>query len=244
MKKLHAMMMVLVLFVALGCTAFADRIVDSAAQQESWLRESLTTCGWTEKNGDRVTLDIEPVFLAEDDFIVRVELSNGAFESTKYLYSCRYDTEVHILMADSVTAFTETYADENSEPEINQLGERECHAEFELDEDGFLILRDNDADESNGEIYLMGFEKVSGEEKGEEISDEIKAFFEKEQEGLLGVDYKPLRLMAREENWICVLAEATVVAPEADTYYALFYMDTTGAGETYIVLLSDDGSQG
>jgi hypothetical protein len=244
MKKLTAVLMALVLALAIGCSACADSVDELMAQQASWLKDSLTTCDWVEKNGDRVTLDIEPAFLVDSDFMVRVELSNGALESSEYTYMCTYDTEVHKLIASTVLFSTVVYADENSEPEITDMSENECHAEFSLDEDGFLVLMDNDADTDKGEIYLMGFERVPCDEKGGEVSEEIKAFFEKEQAGLMGVDYKPLRLLIQEENRICVLAEATVVYPGAQPYYALFFMDTTGAEDTYIVLLSDDDSEG
>ena len=41
-----------------------------------------------------------------------------------------------------------------------------------------------------------------------------------------------------------MLAEATVVYPGAEPYYALFFIDTTGAEQTYVVLLTDDDSEG
>ena len=244
MKKWTAVLMALILALAIGCSACADSVDELMAQQEAWLKDSLTTCDWAEKNGERISLEIQPNLEGDYQFQVMVSLSNGALESENYIYLCNYDMDTHKLLAGQVIHTNMVFESEESEPTFTFLGQKDCNAEFELDEEGFLILRDIDANESEDEIYLMGFERVPCDEKGEEISDEIQADFGKEQAGLLGVDYKPLKLLAEDAGRICVLAEAAVVYPGAQPYYALFYIDTTGVEQTGIVLLTDDGGEG
>lgn len=59
------------------------------------------------------------------------------------------------------------------------------------------------------------------------VTDELKAMFDKGLEGLLGVSYDPLILLGTQlvsgTNY-CFLCEATVVAPNAEPYYACVFL--------------------
>ena len=59
-----------------------------------------------------------------------------------------------------------------------------------------------------------------------EVTDEIRAQFDEAVQGLLGVNYEPLAVLAQQGNSICILCRATAVAPEAKPYYALVYLSS------------------
>ena len=69
-----------------------------------------------------------------------------------------------------------------------------------------------------------------------EMTEEAQAAFEKAMETLVGVDYVPVALLSEQVvagmNY-CILCEATVVYPGAETNYALVYIyeDTDGNAE-------------
>ena len=244
MKKLIAMTMVLVLALVLGCSALAESADEIMAQQESWLRESLTNTGWTEQGGDRITLDVEPDLENGSQFTVQVTASNGALESVELTYFCDYDLSIHVLNAKRLVCNKVVYADENAEDaEITCIYDRKSEASFELDEEGMLVLRDTDAVDDEYNISLMYFTKVPGTEKGQEMTEETRAACEKAISSLMGVSYTPLRLLAEKDGRMCVLCEAAVVAPGAETNYALLYIDPA-KNDTWVVLLTDDGSEG
>ncbi len=58
-----------------------------------------------------------------------------------------------------------------------------------------------------------------------EVTKEVRAVFESAMEGLVGVDYVPVAVLARRENTWCILCRATAVYPEARPYNALVYID-------------------
>ena len=66
-----------------------------------------------------------------------------------------------------------------------------------------------------------------------EMTEEVKALFEKAMEGLLGVDYEPLGALAEKEGTWCILCRATVVYPGAKPYYALVYVNESGVQNIY-----------
>ncbi len=66
-----------------------------------------------------------------------------------------------------------------------------------------------------------------------EMTEEVKALFEKAMEGLLGVDYEPLGALAEKEETWCILCRATVVYPGAKPYYALVYVNESGVQNIY-----------
>lgn len=247
MKKIIAVMMALVLALGLGCAVLADSAEDFMAAQEAWLKDSLTNCYWGSKTEERGSLFIEPNLESDTQFMVTVQLAQGALEATNYVYLCNYDLDIHMLKATKLMVVNETYEDENSEPAFERIGEYDCAATVELDEDGFLALRDDDAHlEGDDELFYMLFEKIECEAKGEELTDEIKAACEKALEGLLGVEYTPVKVLAQDGSKLCVLCEEKVVAPGAKTNYTLMYLDTASeaADNPSFVMLTDDGSEG
>ena len=71
---------------------------------------------------------------------------------------------------------------------------------------------------------------------GASLTDEARAALDKALEGLVGVDYVPVALLASQTvsgtNY-CILCEACVVYPDAQPYYALVYVceDLQGKAE-------------
>ena len=61
-----------------------------------------------------------------------------------------------------------------------------------------------------------------------EISDEVKALFDKAAETLVGVRYEPLAVLGQQGNLFCLLCRATVSYPDARPYHALIYLSTAG----------------
>lgn len=248
MRKLMAALMALVLALGLGCAALAESADTLAAQQAAWLPDSLTNSGWTEKDGNRITLDVEPCLEGDSPFKAAVTASDSASECVEWVYYCSFDPVIHKLLASRVTCSKEVWPDGADEPEITLIYDRESKAEFELDEEGFLVLRDSEAkDDNEYEISLIGFEKVTGSnEKGQDLTEEIQAACKEITGRLMGVSYTPLKLLAQEGTSVCVLCEATVVYPDAQPNLALLYFDTAKGSEAtpFIVLLTDDGSEG
>lgn len=248
MKKLMALLTALVLALAVGCAALAED--DMMARQESWLAESLTKVDWTTQ--DRIELDIVPNLDpgTEESFQAQVSASNGAFETVNWVFYCDYDPEIHVLVADREVCVLEEYAEDSEEAKVTPIYDRESKVTFELDEDGKTLVLRNGAETKEDDPYelsIVGFEKIeAGEGKGEEVTEELKESVRKAMEGLLGVKYEPLKLLAQKDTMMCVLCEATVVYPGAKPIYALLYFDTAeNSSETPgIVLLGDDGSEG
>ena len=142
MRKLMAALMALVLALGLGCAALAESADTLAAQQAAWLPDSLTNSGWTEKDGNRITLDVEPCLEGDSPFKAAVTASDSASECVEWVYYCSFDPVIHKLLASRVTCSKEVWPDGADEPEITLIYDRESKAEFELDEEGFLHLVD------------------------------------------------------------------------------------------------------
>ncbi len=247
MKKLTAMMIALVLAFALGCAAFAEHTGDLTVQQESWLRDSLTNTGWMEKNGNRITLDIEPDPDGEDEFKAVLIQSNGADESIVMTFYCNYDPYIHTLKADRVVCVRENYTESSSEPVVTPIYDRESQTVFKLDEDGTLLLRNEAYMEDNeNDIFLMGFTRVSGVEKGKKLSEEARKTCEKALDGILGAGCEPQMILAEKDTKLCVLCEASSAVPDSAPVFVLLFIDTAAENESFpsVVLLNDDGSEG
>ena len=82
-----------------------------------------------------------------------------------------------------------------------------------------------------------------------EITDEIKAVFEKGTEGLLGVDYEPYSYFASQlvaGTNHCILCMATPVVPDAESYFAFvfLYEDLEGNVELLDIVTMDEYLEG
>ena len=79
-----------------------------------------------------------------------------------------------------------------------------------------------------------------------ELSAEAKAAFDKAMEGLMGVNYTPVALLGTQlvsgTNY-SILAEATVVYPDAQPYYAVVtvYEDLQGKGKQFEIRIANTG---
>ena len=75
-----------------------------------------------------------------------------------------------------------------------------------------------------------------------EITDDVKAVFDKAMEGLVGVDYVPVAFLGSQvvagTNY-CLLCQATVVYPDAQPYYVLMYLYQDLSGYVEIMNIAD-----
>ena len=60
------------------------------------------------------------------------------------------------------------------------------------------------------------------------MTEEATRIFSKAMEGLVGVDYEPIGMLAEKEGLYCILCRATAVYPGAAPYYALVYVNEEG----------------
>ena len=60
------------------------------------------------------------------------------------------------------------------------------------------------------------------------MTDEVTEIFTKAMEGLVGVNYEPIGLLAEKEGTCCILCRATVVYPGAAPGYSLVYVNEEG----------------
>lgn len=96
---------------------------------------------------------------------------------------------------------------------------------------------------------LGGWELLSAEEAAES-GPEARAAFEQAAEGLLGVDYEPLILVARQivnGTDYCILCRARVVSPDAPSYFSLVYVNADLQGKAKILniaVLENTGAAG
>ncbi|MBR7040542.1 MAG: hypothetical protein IKI24_01730 [Clostridia bacterium] len=75
-----------------------------------------------------------------------------------------------------------------------------------------------------------------------EITEENKALFDKGMEKLLGVDYEPVAYLGSQivaGTNHCFLAQATVVAPDAQPAYKLVYLYENLEGEVEVLSIVD-----
>ncbi len=75
-----------------------------------------------------------------------------------------------------------------------------------------------------------------------EITDELKALFDKAFEGFVGVNYVPVAYLGSQVaagTNHCLLCQATVVYPGAQPYYALVYITQGLDGAASILSISE-----
>ena len=89
------------------------------------------------------------------------------------------------------------------------------------------------------ETMLVGGWRAS---ESPEITEEIKAMFDKAKEGLLGVDYVPVAYLGSQVvagTNHCLLCQATVVYPGAQPGYVLVYIYEDLEGNVEILNIAD-----
>lgn len=75
-----------------------------------------------------------------------------------------------------------------------------------------------------------------------EITDEVRAVFDKGLENLLGVDYTPVAYLGSQVvagTNHCVLAQARVVVPDAQPRYVLIYLYEDLQGDVELMNIAD-----
>lgn len=72
-----------------------------------------------------------------------------------------------------------------------------------------------------------------------ELTDDEKTAFEGAFDGLLGVSYEPLSVIAEKDTGYMVLCKGTVVYPDAVSYYTVVEIDKTEAGNLELQDISD-----
>jgi len=78
--------------------------------------------------------------------------------------------------------------------------------------------------------------------EGNALTEDAQAAFDKATEQLLGVDYKPVALLATQvvagTNY-CILCQATAVVPNAKPYWTLLYLYADLQGNVEIMNIYD-----
>lgn len=85
-----------------------------------------------------------------------------------------------------------------------------------------------------------------------EVTEEVRAIFDKATEGLLGVSYVPVCVLGVQGDTYCVLCKATVIYPNAEPNNVLMYVNEDGIQNIYELWIDkhdkkeevrDDGEQ-
>ena len=85
-----------------------------------------------------------------------------------------------------------------------------------------------------------------------EVTEEVRAIFDKATEGLLGVSYVPVCVLGVQGDTYCILCKATVVYPNAEPNNVLVYVNKDGIQNIYELWIDkhdkkeevrDDGEQ-
>ena len=85
-----------------------------------------------------------------------------------------------------------------------------------------------------------------------EVTEEVRAIFDKATEGLLGVSYVPVCVLGVQGDTYCILCKATVIYPNAEPNNVLMYMNEDGIQNIYELWIDkhdkkeevrDDGEQ-
>ena len=58
-----------------------------------------------------------------------------------------------------------------------------------------------------------------------EVTEEVRAIFDKATEGLLGVSYVPVCVLGVQGDTYCILCKATVIYPNAEPNNVLMYVN-------------------
>ena len=85
-----------------------------------------------------------------------------------------------------------------------------------------------------------------------EVTEEVRAIFDKATEGLLGVSYVPVCVLGVQGDTYCILCKATVIYPNAEPNNVLVYVNEDGIQNIYELWIDkhdkkeevrDDGKQ-
>ena len=85
-----------------------------------------------------------------------------------------------------------------------------------------------------------------------EVTEEVRAIFDKATEGLLGVSYVPVCVLGVQGDTYCILCKATVIYPNAEPKNVLMYVNEDGIQNIYELWIDkhdkkeevrDDGEQ-
>ncbi len=85
-----------------------------------------------------------------------------------------------------------------------------------------------------------------------EVTEEVRAMFDKATEGLLGVSYVPVCVLGVQGDTYCILCKATVIYPNAEPNNVLMYVNEDGIQNIYELWIDkhdkkeevrDDGEQ-
>lgn len=85
-----------------------------------------------------------------------------------------------------------------------------------------------------------------------EVTEEVRAIFDKATEGLLGVSYVPVCVLGVQGDTYCILCKATVIYPKAEPNNVLMYVNEDGIQNIYELWIDkhdkkeevrDDGEQ-
>ena len=85
-----------------------------------------------------------------------------------------------------------------------------------------------------------------------EVTEEVRAIFDKATEGLLGVSYVPVCVLGVQGDTYCILCKATVIYPNAEPNNVLIYVNEDGIQNIYELWIDkhdkkeevrDDGEQ-
>ena len=85
-----------------------------------------------------------------------------------------------------------------------------------------------------------------------EVTEEVRAIFDKATEGLLGVSYVPVCVLGVQGDTYCILCKATVIYPNAEPNNVLMYVNEEGIQNIYELWIDkhdkkeevrDDGEQ-
>jgi len=115
------------------------------------------TPGWNfvgEWQDERVTIGI---FETRAGYEVTAAASGNAFARTVWLYTCDYDTETDSLISNGEIAERYDYAYDENQAYSQTLVYSDGKAVFSLDQDGFLIWRDQKENAGEGLRFEKGF---------------------------------------------------------------------------------------
>ncbi len=85
-----------------------------------------------------------------------------------------------------------------------------------------------------------------------EVTEEVRAIFDKATEGLLGISYVPVCVLGVQGDTYCILCKATVIYPNAEPNNVLMYVNEDGIQNIYELWIDkhdkkeevrDDGEQ-
>ena len=97
------------------------------------------------------------IFETRAGYEVTAAASGNAFARTVWLYTCDYDTETDSLISNGEIAERYDYAYDENQAYSQTLVYSDGKAVFSLDQDGFLIWRDQKENAGEGLRFEKGF---------------------------------------------------------------------------------------